>query len=141
MQELYVASVALKRNNTYFMQYRDGNPSIGAVGLVGFFGGKVEPGEVPEVAARRELSEETDLVFASADRLEEIDTVEVISDYKQEPATVHMTIFGFDLPLGAQINAKEGKITAMTKDEALANLDKLTPATRAYFEKNFQGEV
>ena len=53
-------------------------------GLWEFPGGKVEPGETPEAAARRELLEETGLV---AERLEPL--VVVVHDYPERSVRLH----------------------------------------------------
>ena len=134
MKQLNVAAIVITRGDNYFMQYRSGDPSIGAAGLIGFFGGKVE-NETTEAAARREIAEETTLNLSSSTTLDKLCEVTVSSDYKNEPITIHMTFFGFELLPGETIQAKEGQMISMTKQEAITQLSRLTPATRAYFEK------
>jgi 8-oxo-dGTP diphosphatase len=46
------------RGRSVLMQLRDDKEGIAFPGKWGFFGGAIEPGEVPEDAARRELAEE-----------------------------------------------------------------------------------
>lgn len=134
MRELPVAVVAIKKGPDYLMQQRGMEPKIGASGLIGFFGGKIEE-ETPRAAARRELEEETSLVLPDEKRLYEIGEVSVRSDYKLEPIKVSMVVFGCDLKENEVVAAREGEIVSMTKQEALANAAKLTPGTRACFEQ------
>lgn len=138
MKELSVAAIAIKRGTLYFMQHREGDSNIGAVGLIGFFGGKIEENEEPEAAARRELEEEAHIVFPK-EKLAKIGQVVVMSDYNNEPVTIKMIIYEYELPLKAEFLAKEGKVVTMTEREAFANINTLTPGTRAFFE-TYKGE-
>lgn len=56
--QIHVALAVLYRNGHFLMQLRDDIPGILYPGLWGLFGGHIEPGETPEVALKRELSEE-----------------------------------------------------------------------------------
>jgi 8-oxo-dGTP diphosphatase len=53
-----VAIAILYQNYQFLLQLRDDNPTIRYPGQWAFFGGHLEPGELPEVAMRRELLEE-----------------------------------------------------------------------------------
>lgn len=134
MKQLKVAAVIITQGDNYFMQHRIGDPGIGAAGRIGFFGGKIE-NETAERAACREIAEETTLVLPNTAPLKVLCEVVVASDYKNKPVTVNMTFFGFELPRNETMQAKEGQMVTMTKQEAMAQLNRLTPATRAYFEK------
>jgi 8-oxo-dGTP pyrophosphatase MutT (NUDIX family) len=139
MKQLNVAAVVITQGASYIMQHRTGDPGIGAAGRIGFFGGKIE-NETAEMAARREIAEETTLVLPDNQPLEWLYEVVVASDYKNEPISINMTFFGFELPSFETIQAKEGRMVVMTKQEAVAQPGRLTPATRAYFEKITQKE-
>ncbi len=56
-----VAGVLLYREGKALLQHRDENPAIPWPGAWCIFGGKVEEGETPEEAARREIEEELGL--------------------------------------------------------------------------------
>lgn len=59
MKQLAVTLLQLP-DGRYVFQRRTHDAPVNA-GLVGFFGGHIEDGEVPEAGARRELKEETSL--------------------------------------------------------------------------------
>lgn len=68
MKEISIVQLILP-DGRIVLQRRDNNARINP-GLLGFFGGHVEDGETPEVALRREISEETSL-----------DTTELMLEY------------------------------------------------------------
>ena len=53
-----VVMAIIEQDGKYLMQLRDDIPNIVHPGVWGFFGGHMEPGEVPEAALKRELLEE-----------------------------------------------------------------------------------
>jgi 8-oxo-dGTP diphosphatase len=53
-----VALALLERDGLWLLQLRDDLPGIIAPGCWGLFGGHLDPGETPEQALRRELTEE-----------------------------------------------------------------------------------
>jgi 8-oxo-dGTP pyrophosphatase MutT (NUDIX family) len=55
------AAVIVVDGGTYLMQQRDDIPGIFYPGHWGCFGGKIDPGETPLAALRRELAEEIEL--------------------------------------------------------------------------------
>lgn len=55
---IHVALAILYKNGKFLMQLRDNIPTIVYPGNWTFFGGHIEPGEVPAVAIKRELLEE-----------------------------------------------------------------------------------
>lgn len=57
-QLISVAIGIIYQDGKYLMQLRDDLPTIAYPGVWGFFGGHIEPEEVPEIALRRELMEE-----------------------------------------------------------------------------------
>lgn len=58
MTRKHVAVAILHRQDQFLMQLRENIPTIVYPGYWGFFGGHIEPGELPEVAIKRELLEE-----------------------------------------------------------------------------------
>lgn len=58
MDTVEVAIAILYQNNRCLLQLRDDIPSILYPGHWAFFGGHLEPGEIPEIGVRRELMEE-----------------------------------------------------------------------------------
>lgn len=57
-QQTQVAIAILYRDNQFLMQLRDNIPTILYPGYWALFGGHIEPGETPEIAAQREILEE-----------------------------------------------------------------------------------
>ena len=54
----HVAIAILYREEKFLLQLRDDIPGIAHPGQWAFFGGHIEPGEIPQVAIKRELVEE-----------------------------------------------------------------------------------
>lgn len=115
------------------MQLRNGPNQLGVLGLIGAFGGKIEADEKPEEAARREVNEETNLGLTEDD-LRQLGEVEVISELEGVPITVRSRVFVADIDQDADIEASEGTLVSLTREEALERLEELTPATRAAFK-------
>lgn len=57
-----VALAILHREGQFLMQLRDDIPNIPYPGQWALFGGHLEPGETPEIALKRELSEEINYI-------------------------------------------------------------------------------
>lgn len=64
-----VAIAILYQGNKFLLQLRDDKPTIYWPGQWAFFGGRLEPGELPDVAMRRELTEEIGHVPATVTHL------------------------------------------------------------------------
>lgn len=133
MRSLEVSICVIKQGDTYLLQQRDANPSIGAAGLIGAFGGKIEHGETPLAAACRELGEETSLAPVEAE-LTLLGNYTVVSDYKLEPVSVNISAFQVVIDTAVEVTALEGDVVALTLSEAIHSLDAMTPATRTCFE-------
>lgn len=135
-ETLEVGIVALRQGYNFQMQLRNGEENSGGIGLIGFFGGKLKIGETSIEAASRELGEETNVRIKPRD-LKLIDTVKVQSDHKGVMRWVVADIFGGELDASIPVYARKGELVTWTLGEVLDNIDRLTPATRAYFERNF----
>ena len=64
-----VAAVLLTADDRFVLQLRDDVPQIWYPGCWGCFGGAVDAGESVECALQRELQEELELVFESAEHI------------------------------------------------------------------------
>ncbi len=87
-QEIPAVSVALVRGERVLLVKRARAPSQG---LYAFPGGKVEPGETLESAARRELLEETGLRAAA---LRPLETIFIEGFREGHPVDYRLTVFG-----------------------------------------------
>lgn len=133
MRSLDVSICVIKQGDTYLLQQRDADPAIGAAGLIGAFGGKVESSETAIAAACRELAEETTVVCGESDLIE-LGQFDVQSDYKLEQVLVRISAYQLDIDPGDAVVAKEGDVVALTLEEAMNSLDAMTPATKTCFE-------
>lgn len=134
MHRIAVAIVFITKGGKYYLQLRGNDPYKGAAGLIGGFGGKIEPGETARQAAKRELEEETTLRIAPG-RLKELGEATVSSDYRLKPTEVYVTAFLLQLESSETFAATEGSIVVLTKAEAIARGETLTPGTLACFKK------
>jgi 8-oxo-dGTP pyrophosphatase MutT (NUDIX family) len=137
VRELDIAMAMINQVDVYHLQRRTGSKAIGAAGLVGCFGGKIEANETAAEAVARELPEETNL-SVDPNRLKQIENFDVESDNRNEPVKVHVKVFSVFLPLGQEVIAKEGELVSWTMSEIQANEDKLTPATKEFFRRWFE---
>ncbi len=133
MRELSISLGMIEQSGEYLLQLRDGAPAIGAANLIGCFGGKIEAGETPVEAMCRELGEETTVQLNPAD-MKKLGKVEVESDYQFKSVRITAHIFAAILG-NTEVEAKEGQLVRMTKEEAAVRLAEMTPGTRAAFEK------
>lgn len=138
MRELIIALGLIQQGDNYLLQLRDGDPKIGAAGLIGCFGGKIEDGESPAEAICRELAEETSLTPMLEDA-EELGLVEVISDHQLEP--VQVKGHSFRIVIGEKLlEAKEGKVVTIHQSNIGERLNEMTPGTRAVFKAFILGD-
>jgi 8-oxo-dGTP pyrophosphatase MutT (NUDIX family) len=129
-----VAIVLILKDGKYFLQLRGDDPYKGAAGLIGGFGGKIEPNETAVQAAKRELEEETTLRISSK-RLRNLGSVTVVSDYQLKSTEVHLTAFLLQLESSETFAATEGSVVKLTKAEAIVQGETMTPGTLACFKK------
>ncbi len=134
MRTLQIAFCLIEQGDLWHLQLRDGDPKIGAAGLIGSFGGKIEENEDPLLAICRELREETSLAPLE-DQLRFLGIVEVVSDHQLEPVKVVCHVYQLSLDPDMEITALEGQLTTIAKAEAHIHLHRMTPGTRACFEQ------
>lgn len=139
MRELAVSICVIQQGDAYVLQKRGDDPHIGAAGLVGAFGGKIEKNETATEAVIRELQEETNLVL-TADTVYPAGEYTVVSDNNLEQVTVNISAFTCTIDSQKVVVANEGAIVIYTLDDIRKNLDSMTPATKAYFENNMREE-
>ncbi len=139
MRQLNVALGIICQGSSYLLQQREDNPMIGAAGQIGAFGGKLEPGETAAEAVCRELAEETTLLPAVQD-LKYLGELDVVSDHQLEDVQVHATVFCFEIDMNTKVHPKEGSVIEITRDEALEQIERLTPATKVCFEQLIVGK-
>lgn len=133
MRELSVSIGVIRQQGEYVLQRRGDDPRIGAAGLIGAFGGKIESGEAPHDAVVRELSEETTLEDEDM-TVRRVASYDVVSDNKLEEVIGHIEAFLVAVDASVAIRALEGTIVRLRDDQVEAQLAQMTPATRYYFE-------
>lgn len=133
MRELSIALGLIVQGSDYILQFRSGDPKIGAVNLIGCFGGKLETGEKPISAVCRDLAEETNLRPSISD-FTKLGIVRVIADYKLEDVRIKAHVYKINI--GSEvIKASEGQLVRLYHKEVADKLQHMTPGTRAVFEK------
>lgn len=138
MREVVIALSLIEQGDEFLLQLRGDNPVIGGAGLIGCFGGKLEEGEDPRKAACREIGEETSH-FGKEEDFEPLGTVQVISDHKMETVKVLGHVFRLSLPDTTVLEAKEGDLVRLGRDQVSKYLDKMTTGTKACFEQFILG--
>ena len=134
MREINVAMAFLCQIDRYHFQLRTGPETIGAVGLIGCFGGRINSGETADEAVSREVAEETN-ISAMPDSFHFLGSVNVVSDRDQEDVAIRAKVFKILLPLQAHVVARQGALVTLHANELIPQIDKFTPATRAAIEE------
>ena len=134
MREIHISIGLIQQGNKYLLQLRNGEAKIGGAGLIGCFGGKINKNEDPLYTFCREIFEETSLQ-PKPHEVKKIGIINVKSDHQLEPVKVTGHVFYWEFTGNKRPQISEGELVLMTKDEALASLDKLTTGTRAVFEE------
>jgi 8-oxo-dGTP pyrophosphatase MutT (NUDIX family) len=136
MREVNIAMALITQLGTYHLQRRTGPKEIGAAGLVGCFGGKIDDGESAKEAIARELPEETNITV-EPENLKWLENFSVRSDHQNELVKVNVNVYGVLLPHGFKVSAKEGELVSWKQGEIIANENTLTPATKEFFKRYF----
>lgn len=134
MRQMEIAIGLIEQDGKYHLQLRDGDPTIGAAGMIGCFGGKVEEGESPGAAFWREINEEVGLE-PSAEAIKKLGVVDVLSDHRLEPVRVIAHVFHILVDRAIDVRTNEGQLITWSRDEAADNLHRMTPGTKACFEQ------
>ena len=126
MKTIKVAAAIIHRDNKYFATQRGYGEFEG---MWEFPGGKIEPGESPEAALRREIQEELG-VYVSVERL--FHTVEY--DYPSFHLTMHCYLCTLEANSGAsEIELREHKSSRWLAPVSLEEVEWL-PADREVIE-------
>jgi ADP-ribose pyrophosphatase YjhB (NUDIX family) len=126
-----VALGLIRQGDDFVLQKRPNDPDIGAAGLIGCFGGKVESGEHANKAmtVAREVGEESTLITQPEDWTFVCD-FPVYSDYRREVVEVRAHIFAIVIESHITVEAREGEIVRAKVSELDEYLDRMTPATQ-----------
>ena len=134
MREMRVVMCLIEKEGKYLLQRRRADLKVGAAGMIGCFGGKIELDETPLQAVSREVSEETNL-RPQLPELLKLGEVNVISDHNLEEVKVNIQVYHWLLNGTADVMAREGDLVIFSPEEAHANLNNMTPGTRACFQE------
>jgi ADP-ribose pyrophosphatase YjhB (NUDIX family) len=133
VQEIPAVSVALLRGATVLLVRRGRAPSRG---LYAFPGGRMEPGETVEAAARRELQEETGLVAGGLAVLREI---AIDSRRDGRPVRYRLTVLTGAWLGGEAIAADDAEAVGWYGLDEFASLP-ITPSTLEIARELLAGE-
>jgi 8-oxo-dGTP pyrophosphatase MutT (NUDIX family) len=129
-----IAIALIQQGDEFLFQLREGERRIGAVGLIGCFGGQIQENETEQEAVARELIEETSFETKPEEWIK-IGEVDVDSDRDHKSVRIHAHVFANRLSTDETITANEGQLVRMTLMQAKRSKEKLTPATKAVFEQ------
>lgn len=129
-----VAMSVIRQGVYYIFERRTKENNNGAIGLIGCFGGLINPQESAGEAAARELKEEAGLVLDQKS-FKQIGGVDVVSDRDGVLVNIHAEVFEVTLPYGFEVRALNS--VTMTITDISLRTDELTPATREAFKKYY----
>lgn len=137
--DLRVVAPFVTDGSRFYFQRRSNDAARGAAGLLGTFGGKVEPGEADRDAAVRELAEETDLEVRPQE-VHYLGEYEVASDHRLRAVRVHIVAFEVRLPENSDgLRAREGELVVLGGTEVASHLEEMSPGTREGWQRYFAG--
>ena len=134
MRQLNISLCVLQQGDEYLLQLRGDNPVIGGAGLIGSYGGKIEPNEDPAAAVCRELAEETTLQVKPA-QLKHLGEVKVVSDHKLEEVSIVAQVYFYKIPAKESVKSREGELVRLQVEDIKHHLGAMTTGTRASFEQ------
>ncbi len=138
MRRIDIAMAVIKQEDVFHLQFRNGPKGIGAAGMIGCFGGKIEADETPLQAVAREVAEETNLKPAEADFVH-LGQVNVESDNNHAKVKVRGEVFEYRVSPDVAVRALEGSLVSLDWNRIAVELDTMTPGTRACFETLIKG--
>lgn len=130
MRKLALIHLRLAGTEEYAFQRRD-NKAPDSPNMLGLFGGHMEPGEEPLLAATRELSEETSLQVSQL-ILNHLLTVDIPADQGRVAAKAYL--FGTDIK-DATFEVYEGIGCEVYSREAILNRQDFAPTARYILER------
>jgi 8-oxo-dGTP pyrophosphatase MutT (NUDIX family) len=145
MKRTEVVAAAIRNENTFFMQRRNGLNQKGAIGLLGFWGGKIEKGETIKEAGVRELGEETTLSLKPYELGYDHrrNRLEIPESYKwlgfiDRKSLLIAHVVNLRVIETPQFTAKEGTLEMLDKPGVIKAMDhgQLSPVAEMYFKRN-----
>ena len=134
MKKLALIQLKLEKTDKYIFQRRDGNAPT-SPHLLGFFGGQMEPGELADEAAVRELKEETSLDVGSL-ALEHIVNSVLPSGLHNKTESIELHLFSATVP-DVNFAVYEGVGSeAYSREDVLSRTD-LAPTARYLLEQTY----
>lgn len=139
MRTITIAMADLQQGDNHLMQHRNHDPNKAAAGLIGFFGGQLEEGELSAEAVSREIGEETNLQL-NPDDFELIGPFETSMEHNGEELKIVGDLFRHKVPPGVDVAAKEGDIVQIPHANLMAQIDKMSPATVRAIKQYMNGD-
>jgi 8-oxo-dGTP pyrophosphatase MutT (NUDIX family) len=137
-QPMRVVAPFITGGGFFYFQRRSADARRGAAGMVGTFGGKVEPGETDRQAAVREVGEETTLSLP-LEAFRYLGECRVRSDSNLRAVTVDVVAFIVEFPRVADFEARDGELVVLPAADVSSHLPEMTPGTRAGWEAFIAG--
>lgn len=134
MKKLALIQLRLKETDKYVFQRRDGDAPTSSH-LLGFFGGSMEPGELADEAAIRELKEETSLDVGSL-TLAHIASLELPRGLHDRTEAIELHLFSTTIP-DVNFAVYEGVGSETYNREDVLSRDDLAPTLRYLLEQTY----
>jgi 8-oxo-dGTP pyrophosphatase MutT (NUDIX family) len=133
MRSIRIATALINQGESYLFQRRNAPGQLGALGLVGSYGGKIEPGETAVQTLIRELSEETSLNL-DVSEVWPLNKFTVTSEVDGTPVKIIADGFMARIAETVTFESFEGDLVRLHASELPSSLGTMTPATRACVE-------